>query len=207
MIVSTAPFENRFVTDTDWDGYNRFLDAVGERRIRVTYDGTMVELITPSRRHEYLKTILSTLLECLMDEWDVDFEPGGNTTFKRVLKKKGLEPDECYWIASWRETLGQWDADTMPAPDLAIEVEVSRSVLDRLSIYAALGVPELWRVGEEGSLSVWCLGDGAYRQCEESPSFPGLPLGLLAEFLGQAGELPASRLVKSFRQALRESER
>ncbi len=47
MIVSTAPFENRFVTDTDRDGYNRFLDAVGDRRIRVTYDGTMVEFMTP----------------------------------------------------------------------------------------------------------------------------------------------------------------
>ncbi len=205
MSVSAVPLENRFVTHTDWEGYQRFLEAVGDRRIRVTYDGTMVEIMTPSHRHESLKSLLGALLECLMDEWDVDFQSGGNTTFKQVLKKKGLEPDECYWIASWREVLGEWEADNLSPPDLAIEVEVSRSVLDRLSIYAALGVPELWRVNEEGTISLWCLEGESYRQTQESPSFPKLPLDFFHESLKQASDLPTSRILKAFRQRLRES--
>ena len=32
-----------------------------------------------------------------------------------------------------------------PPPDLVIEVDITRSSLDKLSIYAALRVPEVWR--------------------------------------------------------------
>lgn len=203
MTLATVTSENRFVTATDWDGYNRFLEAVGERRIRVTYDGTMVELMTPSHRHESLKSLLGMLLECLMQEWEIDFEPGGNTTFKAALKKTGLEPDECYWITHCEQLLGGWDPDTDPPPDLAIEVEVSTSVLDRISIYAALGVPELWRVSSEGEISIWKLDREQYVQAQDSLSVPGLPLELLNQHLCQAGEVVSSRVVRAFRQALR----
>jgi hypothetical protein len=56
------------------------------------------------------------------------------------------------------------------------------------------GVPELWRVSEHGVISIWRLDEGSY---------PNLPLDLLNEHLGRAGKLAMSRLVKSFRQALR----
>ena len=205
MSTATVTQENRFVTATDWEGYLHFLEAVGEGRTRVTFDGTMVELMTPSNRHEYLKTILGMLLECYLEESGLDFEPGGQTTFKSALKKRGLEPDECYWIRSWREVLGGWDAETGPPPDLAIEVEVSRSVLDRLSIYAALGVGEVWRLDKEGELTLWALRGDQYVKIPESQAIANVPLFALNRFLAQAGqEQPASRLVRDFRSFLRE---
>ena len=204
MIVSASPAENRFLTAASWDEYNRYLEAVGDRRIRITYDGTMVELMTPSHRHEYLKTMVQHLLVCFMEESEIDFIPGGNTTFKQALLNKGLEPDDCYWIGSWREVLGGWNASTGPPPDLAIEVEVTRSALDRLSIYAALGVPELCLVREDGQVSAWQLGDGKYQARSHSLSLPGLPLALLNDSLSRAGELSAMRLLKAFRQAVRQ---
>src|SRR5262249_28301372 len=37
-----------------------------------------------------------------------------------------------------------------PPPDLAIEVEVTHSSMDRMEIYATLGIPGLWRLdGDE----------------------------------------------------------
>lgn len=204
MIV-TPSAQNRLVTDTDWDGYLRFLNAVGERRIRVTYDGTMVELMTPSGRHEFLKSVLRSLLECLMEERESEYECGGNMTFKSALKKKGLEPDECYWVTSWEQVVGIWDDDdALPPPDLAIEVEVSASVLDRLSIYASLGVSELWRVSKSGVLTIWHLEGESYRQATDSRQLPNLPLKLLNQSLADAESLPQSRVVRAFRKALRE---
>ena len=205
MSTATATQENRFVTATDWDGYLRFLEAVGEGGTRVTFDGTMVELLTPSNRHEYLKSILRMLLESYLEERELDFEPGGNTTFKSELKKRGLEPDECYWIRSWPEVLGGWDAETGPPPDLAIEVEVSRSVLDRLSIYSALGVGELWRLDKDGELTFWSLQGDHYIEVPESQAVPAAPLSAFNRSLAAAGqEQPASRLVRDFRAFLRE---
>lgn len=205
MSTATVIQENRFVTATDWEGYLHFLEAVGEGRTRVTFDGTMVELMTPSNRHEYLKSILRMLLESYLEESELDFEPGGNTTFKSALKKRGIEPDECYWIRSWREVLGGWDADTGPPPDLAIEVEVSRSVLDRLSIYATLGVGEVWRLDKDGGLTFWTLRSAQYIEVPESQAVPGIPISALNRFLAGAGqEQPASQIVRDFRNFLRD---
>ena len=206
MIVSALPLENRFITHTDWEGYNRFLEAVGNRRIRVTYDGTMVELMTPSNRHEHLKLVLRNFLVCYLEERDLEFHSGGSTTFKRALKGQGLEPDDCYWIAAWRQVMGGWDSESGPPPDLAIEVEVSRSVLDRLSIYAALAIPELWRVSEAGVVSIWRLGPDGYMPSPTSSSLPDIPLELINEHLAKVGEVSELRLLRSFRQALRKSE-
>ncbi len=204
MSVSATPLENRFVTGASWEDYNRYLEAVGERRIRVTYDGTMVELMTPSHRHESLKEWLQLFLVCFMEETEVDFVVGGNTTFKDTLEKKGLEPDDCYWISSWRDVLGGWSPETGPPPDLAIEVEISRSVLNRLSIYAALRVPELWRISEAGKISVWTLAGDDYQACPSSPSLPGLSLEFVEEHLAKGGQTSDMRLLKAFRQALRD---
>ena len=69
-----------------------------------------------------------------------------------------------------------------PPPDLAIEVDITSSSLDRQGIYAALGVPEIWRFDGE-SLRVYQIqADGTYMQCESSPTFPFLPLEDVVRF-------------------------
>ena len=175
MIVSSRPPDNRFVMSTDWDGYLRFLDAVNGRRVKVTFDGESVELMTTSNRHELLKTQLGMLLEFAFVEFDIDFLPGGSTTFKKKLKNKGFEPNECYWVGTWRQARDAEQDDQIPPPDLAIEVEVSVSVLDRIAIYAAFGVPELWRVSKDGVVSVWLLKNGTYQASSSSLSLPDYP--------------------------------
>ncbi|MEW6278745.1 MAG: Uma2 family endonuclease, partial [Candidatus Eremiobacterota bacterium] len=152
--MATTIIENRFVVSTDWAGYERFLNAVGDLRVRLTYDRGVLELMTPSGRHEREKSILGRFAETMMTELGVDFEFGGAVTMRKRQADRGLEPDECYWIEGWKEagTIDTWDASHHPPPDLAIEVEISSSILDRLGIYAALGMPEIWRLRQSGRL-------------------------------------------------------
>ena len=79
------------------------------------------------------------------------------------------------------------DFDIHPPPDLAIEVEISRSSMDRLRLYASLGVPELWR-WDGTRLQVSLLGkDGKYRDSDSSKAFPFLPIADLVRFLTMRG--------------------
>ncbi len=201
--------DNHFVTWTDWQGYLKFLDAVGEGHVKVTYDRGKLELLSPSRRHEKTKTIIGALLECLMEELGVAGQGGGSTTFRRMALDRGLEPDECYWIRSMLAALEEDpDPERVPRPDLAVEVEISRSSIDRLAIYAALGVPEVWRwVAEgEGRLRVLLLTQpGVYETANASATFPTLPLDVFEQYvhLGLSrGQIPT---VRQFRAWVKET--
>jgi Uma2 family endonuclease len=193
---------NHFVTTTDWDGYLKVLDALDGRHVKITYDRGVLELMSPSTRHEKAKTMLGSLVECWMEESGQDGQGGGSTTFRRRALDRGLEPDECYWIRSVI-TDGE---DEVPAPDLAIEVEVTRSSLNRLGIYAALGVSEVWRwVAEgEGRLVVLLLTQpGVYEESSVSRLFPTLPLEKFADYVRLGLGTTQIHAVRQFRQWVR----
>ena len=64
-----------------------------------------------------------------------------------LIWQKGLEADHCYWIAHQAAVRGKGEINLLidPPPDLALEVDVTRSSIPKLPIYRALGVPEVWR--------------------------------------------------------------
>ena len=84
----------------------------------------------------------------LTQELHLPFHLGRSTTLRRRRKQRGLEPDDCYWIAHASDMRGKtaFNSRTDPPPDLAIEVDITHSSLDRMAIYAKLRVPEVkWR--------------------------------------------------------------
>jgi Uma2 family endonuclease len=90
----------------------------------------------------------------------------------------------------------QIDLSVDPPPDLAIEVEISRSMLNRMGIYASLGVPEIWWF-DGTTLSIHTLNRrGEYEQVERSGQFPFLPLGELQGFLSRRGQLSETELIR-----------
>lgn len=186
---------------TDWSGYLKFLDAVGDSPVRVTYDRGTLELMAPSRKHEKRRSLLARLLEAWMLAAGIDFDNGGSLTLQRKDLDRGLEPDECYWIGSFARVAGNEDYDPLrdPPPDLAIEVEVSQSAVDRMGIYAALGIGEVWRLPLQGPVQVHVLTGGGYQAVDRSPTLPGLPLGALSEFLEQGRREGVSRMLQAFR--------
>jgi Uma2 family endonuclease len=168
-----------------WNDYEAMLDIVGERHIRVTFDRGTMEVTMPSQRHEQAAQLLGLLIPKLAEELNLPYEPLGMTTWRKPNVEKGLEPDQCYYIQNQavvreRELL---DLEVDPPPDLAIDVDITSSSLDRMAIYAALGVPEVWRYDGSTVTMLALQTDRQYRRCGESLSFPGLRPADIERFL------------------------
>jgi Uma2 family endonuclease len=117
-----------------------------------------------------------------------------------------LEPDECFYIQNQALVRGKRSIDLNedPPPDLVIEVEVTHSTIDRMDIYAALGVPELWR-WDNGALQFWVLSQQHYQQVQHSATFPQLSATDLETFIALADQTDQTTLIRRFRAWVREN--
>jgi Uma2 family endonuclease len=152
------------------------LQIVGDRRVRVTYDGGTMEVSVPSQRHERAAQWLGLFIPRLAEELQIAYEPLGMTTWRRPDLEKGLEPDQCYYIENQAVVREKEELDLAidPPPDLAVEVDITRSSLDRMAIHAELGVPEVWRYDGSHLTIHQLLADGRYQLRDTSRSFPEL---------------------------------
>ncbi|HEX5447129.1 MAG TPA: Uma2 family endonuclease [Pirellulales bacterium] len=119
---------------------------------------------------------------------------------------KGLEADECYYILNHHRVNKRRTVDLSidPPPDLVVETEVSRSVVQRLRIYAALGVPEIWQWRTSG-LTVYSLEEGGkYVEREFSVNLPMLKVKDLEPFLEFEVAADESAWIRRFRAWVRE---
>jgi Uma2 family endonuclease len=164
-----------------WGFYDLVLRGLKNRNVFVTYDRGAIELMSPSYEHEQVSELFGVLLRILADELELPLTGGGSTTFRRRDLDRGLEPDCCFYIKNEPRVRGRRRINLAkdPPPDLAVEVEVSRRAIDRVPIYEAIGVPELWRYdGRRLGVSV-LAGRGKnrrYRAAAKSLAFPTLPL-------------------------------
>jgi Uma2 family endonuclease len=184
-----------------WNQYVSITDSLPNRGgLRTAYDGQTLELMTTSRGHERWKELLGRLLETLTLQLDLPLEAGGQTTFRDRLIERGLEPDRCYWIAHAEELVGvdDWEAGRHPPPDIAIEIDVSRSSVDRQEIYARLGVPELWRFDGERLTALRLDVTGEYAPIEFSLSMPFLRVADLETFLKRDPLGQKTKLIREF---------
>lgn len=197
----------RFVLhDVSWEQYIQIADGLGERNgTRATYDGASLELMTTSHQHERIKELLGNLFRMFSVEMAIPTVGGGSMTFRRSDLERGLEPDECYWITNEERMRVAREPDFRvdPPPDLCIEIEVSRTVVDRLSIYAALGVPEVWRC-DGRSLTVLRLTEGTYTEADESVEVPGFPVAEIPRFLDLGEPLDDTTRLRNFVTWLRD---
>lgn len=203
MSVASISIEQRLVlSNISWAQYVGYSDLLGERHVRVTYDGARMEIMTVSPEHERAKHLLSRLLAALTEELNLDIAGFGSMTCRREDLERGLEPDECYWIENEPKIRGRTDIDleSDPPPDLVLEIEISRSVLDRLGLYARLGVPEVWRWDGRSLRACWLQADETYAEQKESRAFPFLPLAKLEAFLRNSTKMTETELVRKFRK-------
>src|SRR5262245_28553543 len=163
--------------------------------------------MSPRLEQDVDSTVLGDLVVILTEELGLPLKRGGSTTMRRRKKQRGIEADACFWIANAHRMAGRRRLDLRqdPPPDLAIEVDVTHSSMDRMSIYAALGVPEVWRLDGD-TLTFHVLGtEGTYSPAEHSRSFPVVSPGDLLPFLQEtrtAGD--QNPVLQRFRQWVRQ---
>lgn len=187
-----------------WKTYEQLLEDVGEQRMPHSYVDEELILMAPSPRHESLKEWLTFLVAALTEELGLPRRSIGSTTLKLTMSNMGAEPDAGFLIANATALGGKrdWDPELDPPPDLLIEIDISHTSPNRIPVYAALSVPELWIYDGE-SLRVQRLDNGVYHDSYVSASFPSLPLPEFATWIEKAWETDESTWMRDFREWVR----
>ncbi len=188
-----------------WQTYQSLIiDFEREPAMRLTYDRGTLEIRMPLAPHETYKKILGRLIEAATEEFDLEIRSLGSLTCSREDLAKGLEPDQCYYIQNEAMVRGveQIDLTKLPPPDLAVEIDITSSSLDRFSIYAALKVPEIWRYDGQ-VLAIYGLVGSEYTIQDNSSALPQLKMEAILRFLSLSTSIGENSLVKQFRQWLK----
>ena len=188
--VPTA--DQRLVTyNVPWSHFEVQLALRGENPVpRMAYLKGTLELTTPSRDHERIKSCIGALVTVYALERGIELSPYGSWTLKNAPEERSAEPDECFIVGiDQRKEM----------PDLAIEVIWTSGGIDKLEIYCRLTVGEVW-FWKAGHIDVYVLRDGKYQRAERSVLFPELDLDLLCSFLDHP---TMTQAMKGFRDALR----
>ena len=184
-----------------WDTYVRLNDEIHTNAVRLTYHQGNLEIMTVSRRHEGINRLISDLFSNLAEGLEVEFYNAGGTTHRGEESQTGFEPDTCFYVTNLDYPFGD-DGPTElprdPAPDLVIEVDISRSSLKKMSAYAAVGCREGWR-HHSGRLTIFALTKGGVRELAESAVLPGVRADDLNMLLATAREMPRIKWPASIR--------
>ena len=202
MLVKSTPAEQRIVLhNVSWETFEALLKDTGEDRgSRFAYDCGVLEIMTPLFEHENPKIQFDRLIFALAVDLKIKIRSAGSTTLKRKPITKGIEPDTCYYIQNEPLIRGKQELDltTDPAPDLAIEIDITSSSVNKLKIYAALGVAELWRYDGE-VLKFYQLVASEYIEIKSSIAFPLISVSDMNRFIQQSKTMDEIDLVQSFR--------
>jgi len=190
-IVSPRPDQGLLLRDISWETYEGLLaDHRDSSAPRFTYDRGTLEVMSPLPEHEEINRALASLVENVAVEWRMSFRNLGSTTFRREDLGRGFEPDSCFYLQSAERIRGKARIDLTvdPLPDLVIEIDITHRTLDKLPIYAALGVPEVWR--DDGSrLAILVLEGGAYQERDESLALSRVTVTALSSLFRESQEL------------------
>lgn len=173
-----------------WADYQRFVELRGDSAVpRLTFLEGVLEIMTPSRPHESYKTTISRLVEVWCLEHGVEFSAYGSWTLENPAAERGAEPDECYVFGT---------VPNPTRPDLAIEVVMRSGGIDKLEVYRALEVGEVWYF-RHGKIQPYVLSGDHYEPREHSECLPGLDLDQLVQYL----DFPStSQALRAYRAAI-----
>ena len=183
------PEEKITLYNVTWEQYDTLVDLFMDQfpGLRMTFLEGTLEIMGTSSEHERLKKIIARLLEMYAVEKRITLNGYDNTTFRKEAKQRGLEPDECYCLGELREV-----------PDIAIEIAITSSGIDKLSVYQGLGVTEVW-FWQDNQFILYRLREEEYEKIDRSEFLPNLDLVLLSQFVNYDNQTEA---VIAYRDAL-----
>ena len=203
MATVLNPPEQRIVLrNVSWETYERLLaDHMDSSSPRFTYDRGALEIMSPSPEHERVNRSIAMFVEVLAETMNLDWDNLGSTTFKREDLERGFEPDSCFYIQNAELIKGKdrIDLNIDPPPDLIIEIDITSESLNKLPIYAQLGIPEVWRYDGK-RLIMLALKGNEYLECERSFAFPYLAASVISTFIEESKSLKRAAWLRSIRE-------
>jgi len=198
LAYADDPEERHTKTGVSWLHYEALLVKLEDNsHYRINYLDGVLEIVSPSFRHEEIKRRLAALVDTYLDEREIKYTPMGSPTIKNRFKNAGAEPDECYCIREKKDI-----------PDLAIEVIITSGSIDKLETYRRLGIAEVW-FWETNRLKLYHLREETplkflethgYEQIMSSEILPELNISLLEECTLISDHVQAKR---EFKERLR----
>jgi Uma2 family endonuclease len=183
-----VPDERVVLPCVSWETYERLLGDDEERRIpRMTYDHGVLELVTPSKPHEVDAATITRFVDIVAAVLGIPIQSTASTTFRRQDLERGFEPDASFYIQNEPRVRNrrQVDLTVDPPPDVVLEMEMSRSALDKLPLFASMGIPEVWRCDGQ-RVTILRLEQDGYRESSSSRSLPVLTSEDLTRFLAES---------------------
>jgi Uma2 family endonuclease len=193
------------LTGIKWPTFKAIMSDVGDGRSwRIAYGEGVLEIRMPLTEHEEPKGMIESFVEAFADELDMEVRKLGALTLEREDLARAIEPDSCFYIQNESVVRGKSiNLPTDPPPDLVVESDYTNSSLNKFSIYANLGVPEIWRYRNQ-SLQVYQLVEGSYEKRENSLAFPFLPIAEIPDLIEQSKTIGQRAAVRLFRERVRE---
>jgi Uma2 family endonuclease len=174
-----------------WEHYDAIQHAKGEapRPLLAYLDGEL-EIVTTSKRHEFVKTMLARVVETFAEVNELRLNGYGMATIRKQAQRAGAEPDEWYFTQKGGER-----------PDLAIEVVFTSGGVDKLEIYRRLQVPEVW-FWIDNQIWIYRLVDDVYEERAVSVELPGIDLRAIERLIATADEDEQTEAIAAYRRTL-----
>lgn len=193
-----------------WQTYKLMLSEMGDHRsTRIAYDQGILTIKMPSKLHEIVNRLLARILTTLTEELELEVVSIGSTTLSRSDLQKGAEPDTGLYIQNADKLAGLNPnlPPTLP-PDLVIEVDITSPSIQRMAIYRALGVPEVWRYTKRNGVVIYHLQTnsqangqtGSYIESAHSKAVPQLSADKLNQFLTQRQTQSENQTIRDVRR-------
>jgi Uma2 family endonuclease len=206
------PTEQRvLLPNVNWQQFEQLLQELGEtRQARLTYLRGKLEMMTPVEAHERCSKLIDSLILVVVDVLGAPITSLVPVMLSHAQIGCVTEPDACYYLES-RPFQSTIDLTQDSPPDLLVEVALTASKLEKLPIYAALGVPEVWRyittAGDDmlkGKLLIYHLQGDDYVQRPNSRAFPFLPAERILQFMEQSDSMGLASALRLLRAWLEE---
>lgn len=186
----------------NWQDYQQLSQQLGDRSSpRLKYRQGEILLMSPLPEHGRNVNIIADVVKVCLDFLEREYEAFTPITME-LPEESGIEPDYCFYIDNWQAVAGKNRIDwrVAPAPDLAIEIDVT-SYTD-VNDYLPYQVPEVW-IWRQKQLIIYGWESASYRLQTSSRYFPQINIvAAIAECLQVASDRNTSVAIRQLRQKL-----
>lgn len=202
-LISEAPETRMVLRNVSWQTFVALADEREGSVPRMTYDEGVLEMMSPKLKHENLGCLIGRMIEAYSEIQGIEILSVASVTVKRSDLQKAYEADESYYVTNIDRVLAkeEFDFEVDPAPDLVVEIELTSSAIDKLELFAAMQVREVWR-HDGDTLQFYRWTNGQYEPIPSSVELPGLKASLIDRFLGQRLQSGETTLIRAFRNAI-----